>query len=75
MWDVTNYDIVCDILLGDDVDSKLKYKMVGTLVTIHEFGILSFVFVTPHWCCQIAMHYLPTPKCRVGAKVWWHTEL
>jgi hypothetical protein len=51
MWDVIDSDIVCDILLGDDVDSKLGYKMVATPETIHECGILSFVFATRHWCC------------------------
>ena len=50
MGDVANCDMVCDILLGDNVDYHSKARIwngsdPNHIVTFHESGALPFVFV------------------------------
>ena len=79
MQDVANYDMVCDIMLGDHVDHSKARIWNGNypnhIVTFHESDALPFVFVIRQRFCWITTHYLPEPECRVGVRVWWHTKM
>lgn len=80
MRDVANYDMVGDILFGDNVDYHSKARIwngsdPNHIVTFHKFGALPFVFVIRQRCCRIMTHCFPKPECRVGVRVWWHTKM
>src|SRR6202161_1764523 len=67
MRDVSNCDMVCDILLGDNGDYHSKGRIwngsdPNHIVTVHESGALPFVFVICQWCCWITTHCLPKPE-------------
>ena len=53
--DVANCDIICDILLGNNVDYHFKARTwngsdPNYIVTFHESGALPFVFVIRQRC-------------------------
>ncbi len=69
MGDIANCDMVCDILLEDNVDYHSKARIWNDsdpnhIVTFHEFGTLQFVFVIRKRCCEL--RHIVFPNLKVG---------
>ena len=68
MGDVANCDMVCDILLGDNVDYHSKARIwngsdPNHIVSFHGFCDPLAVLL------DYTAHFLPKPKCRAGVQV------